>query len=386
MGNRAEKVAVDTPPAAMTGAASADAELRARFARDVVCIGGLPFDVVDLKGAVVRLRDAARSRTRCFVSTPNLNFVIAARRDAAFRHSVLRSDLSLADGAPVVWLARGLGLPLRERVAGADVFEALRAHPGEPLKVFFFGGPPGAAEAACSRLAASTHGLRAVGWDDAGFGDVEAMSGDERIARINASGADFVVAALGAAKGQAWLERNAARLEAPLLCHLGAVVNFAAGRVSRAPRLVRRLGLEWVWRIKEEPHLWQRYRRDGMAFTRLLVRLVPAWIARLRARESTESRCRFGRAGAVVRLELDGTWTAAELAPLRRALAEAALQGVALEIDLTGVDRIDAAFLGLLALAHGTFGPAGLRVVGAGDRVRRAFRHHGAEYLLGAAA
>jgi len=118
-----------------------------RFDRDIVCVLGLPFDTVDLAQAVEKIRAAAFSNARCFVSTPNLNFLIAAQRDPGFRDSVLRSDLSLADGAPIVWIARCLGLPLTERVAGASVFEALRAHEGPPLTVFFFGGPPGVAAA-----------------------------------------------------------------------------------------------------------------------------------------------------------------------------------------------------------------------------------------------
>jgi N-acetylglucosaminyldiphosphoundecaprenol N-acetyl-beta-D-mannosaminyltransferase len=137
-----------TPDVAAGEAGPADTAAHAKpprrasgFDRHVVSVLGLPFDICTVAEAVERLRADALSNTRCWVSTPNLNFLIAAQSDAAFRDSVLRSDLSLADGAPIVRIARFLGLPLHERVAGATVFEALRAHPGTPLSVYFFGGP-----------------------------------------------------------------------------------------------------------------------------------------------------------------------------------------------------------------------------------------------------
>ena len=86
------------------------------------------------------------SRAPLFISTPNLNFLIATQSDAAFRESVRVSDLSLADGMPVVWLARMLGVPIRQRVAGSDLFEAVRGQEIRTVKVFFFGGPDGAAD------------------------------------------------------------------------------------------------------------------------------------------------------------------------------------------------------------------------------------------------
>ena len=220
--------AVDQRAAPEGAGARAVPASRVDFDRPVVCILGLPFDAIGVAQAVQRIRDAAFAGRRCFVSTPNLNFAIAARSDAAFRGSVLRSDLSLVDGMPLVWIARWLGLPIRERVSGADVFDALQAHPGPALTVYVFGGPTGIAARACERINQRGGGIRCVGFDAPGFGSVESMSSEEQIARINDSGAHFVVVSLGAKKGQAWIEHNATRLTAPVLSHLGAVVNFAA--------------------------------------------------------------------------------------------------------------------------------------------------------------
>src|SRR5690606_13363441 len=117
------------------------------------------------------------------------------------------------DGMPLVWIARLLGLPIRERVAGSTLFEALRH--GEArrtsaglLSVYFFGGPDGVAERADEKLNASTSWLRCVGYRSPGFASIEEMSDAETIDAINASNADFIVVALGAKKGQTWIERN----------------------------------------------------------------------------------------------------------------------------------------------------------------------------------
>ena len=100
------------------------------------------------------------------------------------------------------------------------------------------------------------------------------------IDKVNASEADFLAASLGARKGQLWLHRNHRRLTIPIRAHLGAVINFQAGTVKRAPTWLRACGLEWLWRIKEEPHLWRRYAHDGWVLLGLIfTRVVPLAVA-----------------------------------------------------------------------------------------------------------
>ncbi|WP_448172326.1 WecB/TagA/CpsF family glycosyltransferase [Rhizobacter fulvus] len=362
---------------------------RANFGRTLVCILGLPFDAVDIAQAVQRIRDAAFGGQRCFVSTPNLNFAMAAQHDAAFRDSVLHSDLSLVDGMPLVWIARALGRPIRERVSGADVFEALAAHAGPPVDVFLFGGPPGAAAQACERINQRAGGVRCVGFDAAGFGSIEAMSSDAQIDRINRSGAHFVVVALGAAKGQAWIEHNAPRLAAPVLSHLGAVVNFAAGTVQRAPSWVQAAGLEWLWRIKEEPALWRRYARDGLAALSVLLTCVLPDAIRTRRRDthavgSLDVLCEPRR--DVLRLQ--GDWRdGAHLEALRSALAKLATNVErGLGVDLAGVTDLGNECTALLLCARGWWDQrGGFAVTASSGAVRASLRRRlAARVLLGA--
>ena len=240
-------------------------------ARRFVHLFGLPFDALTLAETVAEIRRACVTRRRLFLSTANVNFVVHAQRDPAFRQSLLDSDLCVADGAPIVWISRLLGRPLPERVAGADVFEALRRDGGStPVSVYLYGGPEGTAERACQMLGRERGGVRCVGFECPGFGDVASMSGPDTIAQINAAMPDFVVVALGAVKGQAWIQANRQQLNAPVLCHLGAVVNFAAGSVVRAPRWIALSGFEWLWRVGQEPALARRYLGDFFALMRLL--------------------------------------------------------------------------------------------------------------------
>ena len=325
------------------------------FHRDVHCILGLPFDAVDLAGAEDTVRSAATKRSRCLLSTPNLNFLIGCLSDTDFRESVIRSDLSIADGAPLVWVSRLLRIPVRERVAGATLFEVLRARGDRPLSVFFFGGPDGVANRACKRLNSESGGLRCVGSESPGFGPIEEMSTKEIVDRINASGADLLAVSLGARKGQAWIMHNRDRLTIPVISHLGAVVNFVGGEIRRAPRWLQNLGLEWLWRIREEPGLWQRYFQDGLTFLWLLcTRVLPLALV-MRWRWPSDTRLTAARVvveteedAALIRLS--GAWTRENLAPLRRAFAWVAASRRDVCIDMGQVDFVDGAFLALIML------------------------------------
>jgi N-acetylglucosaminyldiphosphoundecaprenol N-acetyl-beta-D-mannosaminyltransferase len=364
--------------------------------RDVHALLGLIFDRIDLAGAVEHIRRCVAERRPCFLSTPNVNFVAAAAHERAFRDSVLRSDLSVADGFPIVLAARWMGIDWPGRVAGADLFERLqdsgRSADQPPIKLFLFGGPPGIAAQAAVQLNARARGFECVGHDEGGFGDIEAMSAQATIDRINACGAEFVLVALGAKKGQAWIERNRARLRAPVISHLGAVINFAAQSIERAPPWMQRAGLEWVWRIVQEPQLWRRYWNDGrMLAGTLFCRLLP-WSARrwLRLLPSGATQApQFSvdqfQAGKAV-IALSGDWRrSAEQRALRLTLARLLRAGSSVEFDLSAAPAIDSALLGLLALIDAwQVAPRAVRAGTVTHRALHADVHaYGAQYLLG---
>lgn len=361
--------------------------------REVICLFGLPFDVVTMDETVRRVRDAVRVRQRLFLSTPNLNFLIGCQHDAAFRQSVIDSDLSIADGMPLVWISRWLGTPLPERVTGSGLFERLRDEPvppgHEPIKVYFFGGPPGAAEAAGRSLNTRAGGMVCVGYETPGFGSIDEMSGQDVLDRINASGADFLIVALGAVKGQAWIQRNRTHLLAPVISHLGAVVNFAAGTVSRAPRWVQRTGLEWLWRIKEEPALWRRYWRDALALSGLFFgKLLPhgLWLRRWRraGRSAVAPEVVLRQEADVARLLIRGVIPDPLPAPMRATLQQAGELDMPLALDMTQARSFGLELAGSLLLLERALAarPHSLRVVGLSTPIKQLLNWNDLHFYL----
>lgn len=253
------------------------------FDRSVYCLAGLPFDALDMNKAVSVVRHAKYINEKCFMSTPNMNFISTAVSDPEFLKSVIYSDLVVADGTPIIWMARMLGIPIKQRVAGSNLFATLSNDKRRKMKVYFMGGLDGVAEAASKEINKTSAGLSCVGYYSPGFGSIEDMSTDAIIDKINSSNADFLVVALGAKKGQAWILKNIDRITIPLVSHLGAVINFEAKHLKRAPTYIQNTGLEWLWRIKEEPALWKRYFYDGIFFIKLLAtKIVPLsfWLRR----------------------------------------------------------------------------------------------------------
>jgi N-acetylglucosaminyldiphosphoundecaprenol N-acetyl-beta-D-mannosaminyltransferase len=361
------------------------------LAREVYCVLGLPIDVIDMAEALRRIEVAAAGSAPYLISTPNLNFLVNSRHDAEFRESVIQSDLCPPDGMPIVWIARMMGLPISERVAGSDIFDSLkRRYAAAPLKTFLFGGAAGIAAMVANALNAKPLGLSCVGSLYPGYGTVDRMSSDDILETINRSRADFLAVALSAAKGQAWLHRNRGRLQVPIRAQLGAAINFQAGTVTRAPALAQKLGLEWLWRIKEEPQLWKRYAHDGLSLLKLLLtRVLPLatidrW-QRLTAGSGDRDLQIDGlQTERAFVLRLAGAATAACVEPAAARLREAIAASGTVALDLSATSRIDARFLGLLLMARKVTAGRGGRLIitRVSHNTKRLFRLNGADFLL----
>lgn len=332
--------------------------------RPVWALLGLPFDAIGMDEAVKSVIHSVENKTPLFISTPNLNFVVAALGDASFRESVINSDLSVADGMPLIWISRILGIPILERVAGSDLVESLIHSPeliSRPIKVFFFGGDEGVAKIACQKLETLGAGLVGVGSYYPGFGTVEEMSHATIIDQVNQSGADFVIVALGAKKGQRWIEQNRSKLNAPVISHLGAVVNFVAGTTKRAPVVFQKTGLEWVWRIWEEPSLWKRYFGDGVTFLRLLItRVIPNILSNLKYSNPAIANAGITlvdeKNGDDVLFQLSGVADSNTLGIFQDRLFDLDNSVVRVRLDLKELKYADASFVGLLFSLRKVFG------------------------------
>jgi N-acetylglucosaminyldiphosphoundecaprenol N-acetyl-beta-D-mannosaminyltransferase len=382
---------VTTAPDPASSPVPAGAATKSALTRSVYCVLGIPIDAVDLATVVQRIEGAAANRTAFLISTPNLNFLVSSLSDPEFRESLLDSDLCPADGAPIVWIARLLGLPIKERVAGSDLFDRLRAEStrGRQLTIFLFGGAKGVAEAAAARLNAEPSGLHCVGTMDPGFCEVSEMSQDHIIDKVNSSGADFLVLSLGAKKGQLWLRRNHNRLTIPLRAHLGAVVNFQAGLVKRAPSIVRAWGFEWLWRIKEEHHLWKRYRDDALVLLRLLLtRVFPLAIItrwqQFTRKDQQDFLIEKSHDGQSIMISLCGAAWERHVPEAASCFQEALAGKQNIIIDLTNIRLIDARFFGLLLMLRQELKSRGAKLIftGVPRAIKRIFRLNELGFLL----
>ena len=359
------------------------------LSREVYCILGMPIDAIEMGAVVHRIEAAAGTGAAFVISTPNLNFLVNSQIDAEFRETLLLSDLCPTDGMPIVWMARLMGIPIKGRIAGSDIFEALKARrPTQRLKIFVFGGAEGVAAAACRALNVESSGLACVGSMCPGFGTIDEMSRDDIIEIINSSHADFLVAALGAKKGQLWLQRNHHRLRIPIRAHLGATINFEAGTVKRAPSMLRKLGLEWLWRIKEEPYLWRRYWDDGIVLVDLLLtRVLPLviWTRWHRLRGAGQDLViQQIQDDESVTLSFFGSATARHVNKAISCFRNALDTRKKITVNLSDTRLVDARFLGLLLVLRKRLKEAGkrLELVGVPSRLEKLFHFNGAGFLL----
>jgi N-acetylglucosaminyldiphosphoundecaprenol N-acetyl-beta-D-mannosaminyltransferase len=360
------------------------------LSRDVYGLFGVPVDAADRASVLRKVMAAAEARKPFLLSTPNVNFMAESRRDPRFRESLLQSDHCCPDGMPIVWISRLLGIPIKQRVSGADLFEALRSHSSSrPLKVFLFGGSEGVAETVCKLLNERPSGIRCVDWFSPGFGTVEEISDDKVIERINASNADLLAVFLSAKKGQFWLLQNHDRLYIPIRGQFGSTINYQAGTVRRAPKILQRLGFEWLWRIKEEPYLWRRYARDGLfLLTTVTTRVLPiaalGWRRYILNNKKEElSFWRHEHQGSSV-IGLVGFATQMHVTK-SIAFFRSILVGCRdVTIDVSQTRLIDPRFFGLLLMLRKQLANKGktLKFAGLSKRSRRIFRLNGFDFLL----
>jgi N-acetylglucosaminyldiphosphoundecaprenol N-acetyl-beta-D-mannosaminyltransferase len=359
------------------------------FSRQALCIQGLLCDLVTLEEAKQRVLACIRESRRCNLVTPNASFLRMSRSDPEFRDAALASDLSVTDGMPLVWLARMLGTTVPDRVCGSDLGTALMAHPEEQFSAFFFGATTEIGQHLRKRLDERPCSLRCAGVLTPGFGSVDSMSQARIFDTINRANPDLLIVSIGAHKGVLWLNRNEHLLTMPIVCNLGATIHFMAGTVKRAPAFFRRHGLEWLWRIKEEPALCTRYARDLATLVFVLVaqvlpNLLQAAFRKPSAARLAQARLKHHQWGSTEILEFAGDWTKDNLAPVRAALTEATRRASDLVITLDGVTFVDAAFLGQILLAYGYQRRIhrGFRLKATRRQIRTLLRLHGCGYLL----
>ena len=217
--------------------------------RNTVDVLGVAFDNLTMDEAVDRAWALMAERKAAYVVTPNPEIVMVCREDPEARDAVSAAALTIPDGIGVIYGAKLLKTPLKEKVPGIDftcrLFERMAA---EGKRVFLFGSKPGVAEKARENLAARYPGLRFVGVNDGYFTDDGPI-----LEKINAAAPDLLLVCLGAPKQEKWMHQNAPRLDVGLMVGAGGSLDVFAGTVERAPEKWQKAGLEWLYRLTKEP-------------------------------------------------------------------------------------------------------------------------------------
>jgi N-acetylglucosaminyldiphosphoundecaprenol N-acetyl-beta-D-mannosaminyltransferase len=222
---------------------------------------GVGIDAVDPEGARDAIEGWIARGERGYVCLSNVHTVMEARADEDLRRIVNAAALAVPDGVPLVWVGRLKGHPGVRRVYGPDLTLLLCERAAERgYRCFFYGGAPGVAEELAGSLKRRYPGLRVVGAEAPPFRPLSPDEDAAAVGRINAASADLVFVGLGCPKQERWMAAHRERLRAAALLGVGAAFDFHTGRVRQAPRWMMRAGLEWAFRLSQEPRrLWRRY-------------------------------------------------------------------------------------------------------------------------------
>ena len=231
---------------------------------------GVPFDHVTLADAVKRIEQKDISRQPHYIVTPNVDFLVQARRDDELRRILLEAHLVLCDGTPLVWASRFLGNRLPERVAGSDLVPRLiRLAAEKNYSLFFLGATAESNAQAVDKVRAQFPGINIAGHYSPPFRPLHEMDHQEIIRRIRLARPDILLVAFGCPKAEKWMAMHCQALGVPVMIAIGATIDFLAGRVKRAPVWMQRSGTEWIFRMSQEPRrLIRRYASDLYPFAR----------------------------------------------------------------------------------------------------------------------
>jgi N-acetylglucosaminyldiphosphoundecaprenol N-acetyl-beta-D-mannosaminyltransferase len=251
-------------------------------------IGSIWVDVLTFSQALREIEVLVDARQGGAVFTPNVDHIVKAESHTGFRAAYARASLSLADGMPLVWVAPWLGCRLPERVAGSDLLlPLLELAAQRGWRVYLLGGAPGVAEKVAAILR-DRMGVTVAGWDDARIERDGSDPTGRSVVRASEAKADLILVALGPPKQELWIDRSFDTIRPAVAVGVGASLDFLAGTYRRAPSWMARSGLEWLFRLWQEPRrLWRRYLVEGPRFATIV---FSTW--RLPRPERIQSRAR----------------------------------------------------------------------------------------------
>ena len=232
---------------------------------------GVGFDDLTREDAIDMCKKLIDEHRSAYMVTPNPEIVMAAWDHPELHDAICTADVVVPDGIGVVKAAKIIGTPLKERLPGIEIGEAILKYAAESGKsVFLLGAKPGVADAAAEKMRDMFPGLNVCGTNDGYFKEDGPV-----VEKINAVKPDFLMVCLGAPKQELWMAQNAPKLDVGLMAGLGGSLDVFAGTVMRAPKAWQKMNAEWLYRCIKEPRRVQR-------IARLPLFIIKAWIKRIR--------------------------------------------------------------------------------------------------------
>jgi len=236
---------------------------------ETVKIGKIRINNIHLDDVFPAIERFIKEKKPVFIVTPNVDHIVKIQNDTEFLNVYKDASLVLPDGMPILWAAKFLKSPLKEKISGSDLFPALCAVAAErDYRIFFLGGREGSAQKAAEVLKAKHNNLKIVGYYSPPFGFENRKTENEKIINmIKEAGPDILFVGLGAPKQEKWIYKYRDRYRVPVSIGIGVSFEFVAGMIKRAPLWMQKTGLEWLWRLMMEPgRLWKRYLINDMRF------------------------------------------------------------------------------------------------------------------------
>lgn len=229
---------------------------------------GVQISAVSMPVALAAFEHWIQSGETTYVCVTGVHGVMECQRDKGLLNIHNSSGMTTPDGMPMVWASRWAGVRDVDRVYGPDLMlEICRLSVAKGWRSFFYGGKPGVAERLAERLTVRFPGLQIVGTHSPPFGDLTPSEDREITLRINGADPDIVWVGLSTPKQERWMADHRAILNARVLVGVGAAFDINSGSIRQAPRIVQRSGLEWLYRLGQEPgRLWRRYLRNNPVF------------------------------------------------------------------------------------------------------------------------
>lgn len=220
--------------------------------------------------------DSRINNNKCsYIVTCNVDHIMKLQKDSDFYQVYQDADLVIADGMPVIWASKILGKPLKEKVSGSDIIPFLSKHFAQKqYKLFFLGAAPGIAQKAADNLINQFPEMKIVGNYSPSYGfENNNEEIREIIDMIKTAKPDILFVGVGAPKQEKWIHKYYKEIDVPVSIGVGASLDFLAGNIQRAPLIMQKIGLEWFWRLMQEPkRLWKRYLVDDSKFLALVIK------------------------------------------------------------------------------------------------------------------